>query len=142
MVDKELISRKISRLRSYVDTLRDAKDINWEKYHSDIRSKAFVERFLHLAIEEVIDIANHIISFNKWREPTGYRDLFQILKEHGIIDEKDLITFQNMASFRNILVHSYENIDDEVVFGIFKNHLSDFDLFIRYVARYIDKRRE
>jgi uncharacterized protein YutE (UPF0331/DUF86 family) len=34
-----------------------------------------------------------------------------------------------MASFRNILVHRYEKIDDEVVFGVFKRCLVDFDLF-------------
>ncbi len=61
MVDKELLSRKISRLRSYTGALKNAEDIDWEKYTSDVRAKAFVERNLHLAIEEVIDIANHLI---------------------------------------------------------------------------------
>ena len=123
MVDKELLSRKISRLLTYTEALMSAEDIDWEKYKSDLRAKAFVERYLHLAIEEVIDIANHLISFFKWREPTGYRDLFQILKEHGIMSEKDLPTFQNMASFRNMLVHRYETIDEELVFGLFKKRL-------------------
>lgn len=124
MVDKELVSRKLSRLRYYLEELKNAKDIDWGKYQSDLRAKSFVERYLHLAIEEVMDIANHLVSFYKWREPTGYRDLFLILKEHGIISEKYLPTFQSMASFRNMLVHRYETIDDELVFGIFKKRKS------------------
>jgi uncharacterized protein YutE (UPF0331/DUF86 family) len=142
MVDKELLSRKISRLRSYTEALKGAEDIDWEKYKSDLRAKAFVERYLHLAIEEVIDIANHLISFFKWREPTGYRDLFQILKEHGILGEKDLPTFQNMASFRNMLVHRYETIDEELVFGLFKKRLDDFELFVRIVANWVERQKE
>ena len=142
MVDKELLSRKISRLRSYTEALKSAEDIDWEKYKSDLREKAFVERYLHLAIEEVIDIANHLISFFKWREPTGYRDLFQILKEHGIMSEKDLPTFQNMASFRNMLVHRYETIDEELVFGLFKKRLDDFELFIRMVVNWVERQKE
>lgn len=142
MVDKELLSRKISRLRSYTEALKSAEDIDWEKYKSDLRAKAFVERYLHLAIEEVIDIANHLISFFKWREPTGYRDLFQILKEHGIMSEKDLPTFQNMASFRNMLVHRYETIDEELVFGLFKKRLDDFELFIRMVVNWVERQKE
>jgi uncharacterized protein YutE (UPF0331/DUF86 family) len=142
MVDKELLSRKISRLRSYTEALKSAEDIDWEKYKSDLRAKAFVERYLHLAIEEVIDIANHLISFFKWREPTGYRDLFQILKEHGIMSEKDLPTFQNMASFRNMLVHRYETIDEELVFGLFKKRLDDFELFIRMVVSWVERQKE
>jgi len=142
MVDKELLSRKISRLRSYTEALKSAEDIDWEKYKSDLRAKAFVERYLHLAIEEVIDIANHLISFFKWREPTGYRDLFQILKEHGIMSEKDLPTFQNMASFLNMLVHRYETIDEELVFGLFKKRLDDFELFIRMVVNWVERQKE
>jgi hypothetical protein len=48
MVDKELVSRRLSQLRMYVDELRRAEDINWEKYRSDIRAGAFVERYIHL----------------------------------------------------------------------------------------------
>ena len=141
MVDKELLSRKISRLRSYLEELKSAEDIDWGKYQSDSRAKAFVERYLHLAIEEVMDIANHFVSFYKWREPIGYRDLFLILKEHGIISEKYLPTFQNMASFRNMLVHRYETIDDELVFGIFKERLDDFELFITLVVNWVESQK-
>ena len=139
MVDNELISRKISCLQTYVDELKGAKDITWTKYQSDVRSKAFVERYLHLAIEEVLDIANHIVSFHQWREPTGYRDLLLILSEKGIIPTDQLTKFQNMASFRNMLVHRYETIDEALVFGIFSKHLGDFDLFSNLIMEWVQK---
>jgi len=139
MVDIELISRKLSRLQGYVDELKAATDITWEKYRSDLRTKAFVERFLHLAIEEVIDIANHIVSFEQWREPSGYRDLLQVLSEKEIIPKNQLSRFQNMASFRNMLVHRYENIDEELVYGIFSKHLTDFDLYSNLIMQWVEK---
>ena len=138
MVDKELLSRKISNLSYYISELKSAKDINWKKYTSDSRSRAFVERYLHLAIEEVFDIANHLVSFCRWREPTGYRDLFSVLQEQGVIPDNLLSTFQNMASFRNMLVHHYEKIDGEVVFGLFKKRLSDFALYIELVREWTE----
>lgn len=141
MVDKELLSRKLSRLRSYLQELKNAEDIDWEKYRSELRARAFVERYLHLAIEEIVDIANHLVSFYRWREPTGYRDLFLILREHGIISEENLATFQNMASFRNMLVHRYESIDNELVFGFFKTRLDDFELFITLVIKWVEMRK-
>lgn len=135
MVDNELVSRKISKLLNYVTDLEQAEDINWEKYKSDTRSRAFVERYIHLAIEEVFDISNHIISFYSWREPSGYRDLFLVLNEKGIIPDNQLTNFQNMASFRNMLVHHYEKIDDELVFGFFKRRLNDFVLFTELIKQ-------
>jgi uncharacterized protein YutE (UPF0331/DUF86 family) len=137
MVDKELLSRKISQLREYLVALQNADDITWNKYKEDYRTRAFVERYLQLCIEKVIDIGNHFISFHRWREPDGYRDLFHVLHENGIIPEEHLKTFQNMVSFRNLLVHRYEKTDNEVIFGIFKRRLSDFDLFIILVTEWI-----
>jgi uncharacterized protein YutE (UPF0331/DUF86 family) len=137
MVDHELISRKLSRLQGYVDELRAARDITWEKFISDVRARAFVERYLHLAIEEIIDTANHIVSYHQWREPAGYRDLMLILSEKKIIPENQLSIFQNMASFRNMLVHRYEVIDAELVYGIFEKHLEDFELFISLVTSWV-----
>lgn len=122
--------------------LRDAGDITWEKYEQDIRARAFVERYLQLCIEKSIDIGNHFISFHRWREPDGYRDIFQILHENGIIPKEHLKTFQNMASFRNMLVHRYERTDNEIVFGLFKKRLDDFDLFISLVKDWIRKSQE
>jgi uncharacterized protein YutE (UPF0331/DUF86 family) len=137
MVDRELVSRKLSRLRGYLDELRLSQDITWRKYQSDLRTRAFVERYIHLAIEEVIDVANHLVSSSQWREPTSFRDLFSILAQHGVIPDDQLLTYQNMASFRNMLVHRYESIEDEVVFGIFKKRLGDFDLFIGLVGDWV-----
>ncbi len=142
MVDKELLSRKISKLREYLSELRKSADITWEKYQSDVRSKAFVERYLHLATELVLDIGNHIISFHQWREPTGYRDIFLVLNEHGIINHNELNIYQKMASFRNMLVHRYEKIEDEVVFGIFQRNLKDFDTYVLRIREWSDRHAE
>jgi len=107
MVDRELISRKISNLLYYISGLETADDISWKKYIQDARVRAFVERYLHLAIEEMFYLANHFVSFYSWREPAGYRDLFLVLNEQGVIPAGQLVTFQNVCSVRHMLVHRY-----------------------------------
>ena len=74
MVNEEVLLRKVEKLREYVDELRLAKDITWEKYEESARDRAFVERYLHIAIQTVFDIANHIISYQGWKEPETYRE--------------------------------------------------------------------
>lgn len=139
MVNDDVILKKTGKLKEYVDELRRAKDITWEKYQKDIRERAFVERYILIAIQTVFDIANHIISYQEWKEPETYRETFNILASHGILPEEKVIDFQNMASFRNMLVHHYESVENEVVFGIFKNKLGDFDFFREYVLEYLKK---
>jgi uncharacterized protein YutE (UPF0331/DUF86 family) len=139
MVDTELISRKISNLLNYISELEAADDITWNTYTQDARARAFVERYLHLAIEEILDISNHFVSFYSWREPAGYRDLFLILSEQGVIPPEKLVTLQNMASFRNMLVHRYEKIDIELVYSIFKKRLPDFHEYVRLIENWIKR---
>jgi len=55
---------------------------------------------------------------------------------------EELNTFQNMASFRNMLVHHYEKIDDELVFGIFKKQMDDFDKFVAFTKKWIEKSKK
>ena len=139
MVNEEVIFRRLIKLKEYVNELREAKDISWEKYKKNVRDRAFVERYIHIAIQTVFDIANHIISYQGWKEPETYRETFAILSSHGVLPEEKVPDYQDMASFRNILVHHYEKVEDEVVFGIFKNKLGDFDLFQKSILEYIKK---
>ena len=139
MVDRILIERVLTDIRSHVQDLTDASDITWEIYRTDKRSRRFVERTLHILIEACIDLAQHIIADEKLREPESYRDTFAILAENGILRQSDLENFENMASFRNLLVHYYERVDDETVYGIFKQNLSDFDLYVKRIVEYLDR---
>lgn len=41
-----------------------------------------------------------------------------------------------------MLVHHYEKVDNEVVCGIFKNKLEDFDIFCEFVFKYIKKMKK
>jgi len=139
MVDRVLIERILADIKSNVQDLKQAKDITWEIYRTNKRSRRFVERTLHILIEACIDVTQHLISDEHFREPTSYRDSFVVLAEEGVIHSDDLPRFESMASFRNLIVHYYERVDDAMVYGMFKQNLSDFDLFVERIVDYLKK---
>lgn len=57
MVDRVLMERILSDIKSNVKDLRDASDITWENYKTNKRSRRFVEPTLHILIEACIDAA-------------------------------------------------------------------------------------
>ena len=85
----------------------------------------------------MIEIGQHIISDEGFREPQSYRDVFNVLAENSILPEDDLVEYEKIASFRNILVHHYEKVDDSIVYDIFKNHLSDLENYVKYILRWL-----
>jgi uncharacterized protein YutE (UPF0331/DUF86 family) len=136
------VERLLADIRANIKELREATDITWEVYQTNSRARRFVERTLHIAIEACLDVVQHIIADEQFREPTSYRDAFVVLAEQGILAAEDLPTFQNMVSFRNLLVHYYERIDDTTVFGIFTRHLADFDHFVETITTFLQQQRE
>jgi len=139
MVNRLLIERVLSDIKSNIADLQGATDISWEVYQTNKRSRRFVERTLHILVEACIDLAQHIISDEGFREPDSYRDAFIVLAENGIVSHRHLEKYEHMAAFRNLIVHYYERVDDEIVFGIFKNDLSDFILFSDSIKEYLER---
>ncbi|MBF0449305.1 MAG: DUF86 domain-containing protein [Candidatus Magnetomorum sp.] len=126
-------------MESYVIDLKNAHDITYDQFVTDIRSQRFIERTLHIAIESCLDIVHHIISEMKFRQPSSYADAFAVLAENGIIPLESLQEYQPMAKFRNKIVHNYDKIDPEVIYGIFKKRLGTFDRLKKEVEEFCER---
>ena len=137
MVDKTLILRKLSALDEYLKQISEYVNITLEAYAGDWKIQRIIERTLQMMIETCLDISGHIISDEKFRMPETYADMFRILVEKGILSKSRVDAFEKMARFRNIVVHDYERIDPEIVIGILKNNLGDFEDFKASVIKYL-----
>ncbi|MEG1255409.1 DUF86 domain-containing protein [Clostridium sp.] len=137
MVKRELVISRVDKLKEYIGFLKDVKKYTEEEYINSPLIYGSSERFLHLSIECVMDIGNHLISDLRLRRPESNRDIFIILNENGIIDENLKGNLSNMAGFRNILVHDYMKLDRGIVYDIINNNLKDIEEFIIVAADYI-----
>lgn len=126
MVDKALILRKLTELDEHLKQIREFSNISVEDYSREWKTQRIVERTLQIMIEICADIANHIIADKGYRVPKSYADTFRVLYEKGIIEEKIFKIMENMAKFRNIVVHRYDKVDEYIVINILKKHLNDF----------------
>jgi uncharacterized protein YutE (UPF0331/DUF86 family) len=46
---------------------------------------------------------------------------------------------EKMAKFRNVLVHQYEKIEAEIIVGLLKKNLKDFDQFRKAVVGFVQR---
>ena len=74
-------------------------------------------RYLHLAVEASIDLANHWIADQGLRTPDSNRDSFTVLEEAGEIDATLAERMRGWAGFRNVLVHDYIAIDHRIAYA-------------------------
>lgn len=137
MVDREIIERLLGLLEGYLNDLKSVQGLSFDEYASDIRIKRFVERTLQIAVEACLDMGWHIIADEGLPEAETNRDVFKVLADARVIDREIVPSLQQMASFRNLIVHDYGKIDDEIVFGILKRRLVDFDSYAGMIAKYL-----
>ena len=126
MVDETLILRKLSEIDEYYTQGREYSDLTVALYSRDWKIQRIVERTLQMMIESCVDVAGHIISDKGWGVPKSYADSFKILHESGVIPIDLYEALAKMAKFRNVFVHHNEKVDAEIVVGILKLNLTDF----------------
>jgi len=140
MVDKEVLDNLSVSIRSHLQELYEAQDIDWQKFIHDNRSRRFVERVLQILVEAMVDVGQHIIADEGFREPSTYRDVFKILCENSVLPYDKMSTYEKIAAFRNILVHHYEGVEKTVVYSIFSHSLPDIEEFLAHIQTWADQK--
>lgn len=135
MVNQDLVLTRVGKLNEYLQFLDKVGEFTKDKYLADHFIYGSSERFLHLAIESVIDICNHIISDMGFRKPETNRDSILILYENAIISKDLHESLSNMAAFRDILVHDYVKLNRAMVYNIIKSNLKDLEAFNKEVVK-------
>ena len=125
MVSKEKIFQKFSSLDDYLNIL---KDIAQNPVNTFIKDKILLgsaKYYLQVSIECCLDVANHIIASERLRAPRDYADSFKVIEEEGLVSGELGKRLQQMAKFRNRLVHLYGDIDDKNVHQYINKDVKD-----------------
>lgn len=139
MLDRERIEERLKKIKEYLKILKSYQKYSFDMYKDNEMLRAAVERYFQLAVEAVIDIGEIIISNLELKKAEDSRDVIDILGEAKVLPDKFAYHFGPVASFRNILVHDYLDIDNKEVYSHLQKDLGDFDKFAKYIAKFLIK---
>lgn len=139
LMDKERILSKLDELDSYLHDLREISPKSYRMYKASIEKKRACERLLHISVECVLDICSILASELKLGLPSTQEDLFRRLESSRAISKQMMRTLKKMRSFRNIIVHRYGIVDDELVYRILKDDLGDFSDFKEEILKFLKR---
>ena len=140
-VDKDRVTEFLRLMSNDLQDLREQAQVSKEVYLADRNRQAIVERRLQTAIESAINIGNHLIARLGLRAPQDYADVFRILGEAGILPQDLAEPMQDMARFRNLLVHLYWTIDHERVFNNLPHRLTVLERFVQILASWLSQQQ-
>ncbi len=128
MTDPDLVAKKLAVIETCVAQLRALA--RPEVIRTDVREERFVEHTLQIAIQAALDVASHVVSDDRLGEPESNRELFDLLVRAGKLPASLSSTLRDMAGFRNVIVHGYQDVDLGVLEDVLANHLDDLLAFV------------
>lgn len=137
MTDRDLVAKKLARIVTCLHELRTIASV--DRIRDDVREKRFVEHTLQIAIQSAMDVASHIASDERLGEPETNRALFQLLVRADVMSSDLARRLAEMAGFRNVLVHGYDDVQVQIIEDVVRNHLGDLDEFVTAVKRHLDR---
>lgn len=132
MENEAVIISKFQTIEKCINRIHEEYQGNTENL-DDYRKMDMIVLNLQRACEATLDLAMYVVSSRKLGLPQNKREAFEILEEQKVIDAKMKKSMQNMIGFRNIAVHDYKEIDEEILQDIIENNLNDLMEFARII---------
>ncbi len=140
MIDRDRILAKLDQLDGYLAELRSVAPERLAEYLA-VEKKRACERLLQVSVEAVIDVCALLVSGLRLGLPGEEDDVFEKLSGRGVISTPMADTLRRMKGLRNLLVHEYGRINDELVFDTVRQRLGDFEAFKREVLEFLRQPR-
>lgn len=109
-----------------------------ETYLADEDARTLAERHFQVAVQCLLDVANHIVAEQGLGSPEDAEELFLSLVPAGVIPRALYERIQGLGGFRNILVHEYLLVDHQIVHELF-GRLDDLVELARALDDYVQR---
>lgn len=135
MTSIAVLENKISAIRKYLKILGRYTRYSREELEKDIDIRGAVERYLYLATQATIDLAEAVLAFRGFRKPSTMGEAFYILQEEGILSQKLTEKLVGMVGFRNVIAHDYEKVNYDIVYAVLHERLKDIEELVSMVEK-------
>lgn len=134
--------KRVQIIRHKIKEIEDNLRVVEENLPDDFESFSFmglvkdgIYKKIEFCIENLIDICAIISSDLSLEIPSSEEDIINLLEKNKIISKNISSKIQEMKGFRNILVHKYGKIDDEMAFENISKGISDFSEIIEEIEK-------
>jgi uncharacterized protein YutE (UPF0331/DUF86 family) len=135
---------RVERIRKKLTDISEAAEIVAEHLPQSFKEftqlgliKDGIYMRVEFALESVVDILAILNADLALGVPEHEEDFIVHAERRGIISSEMAEKLRAMRGFRNILVHRYGDIDDQLAFHTLVNHLGDFNEFVQAIERFL-----
>jgi len=137
---ENLIRSKMTEIMESIGLVRENLPDSFEDFSRLGLVKDGIYKRTEFAIENVFDICAIINADLLLEMPENDYRIVENLAKRDILTQEMAEKIRKMRGFRNIMVHRYGRIEDEIAYSLLRNSLDDFGQFIDLIERFLETR--
>lgn len=141
MVDERRVRRLLQRVSDDLAYLGERAEDDRAAIRRSRERLAALKYVFVTAIEGCIDVSQHLCSSEGWGPPASNADAVRLLGRHGVVDAALADVVARGVGFRNVLIHGYADVDDDVVVAQL-DRVEDLRRFVAAVSAWSDREGE
>lgn len=142
MVERNIILERFILSEKYIQKIKEiVKDCDLEEFKQDIDKQIIAERSFEVVSINIVEICTYIMS-NLSLLPGSYAECMEILGTKNIVSKELANRLADALRMRNFIVHQYEKIDYELLYGSLNSLINDYYQFKEEISLWIDKEAE
>lgn len=135
MVDRNVLAAKVAAVRDAVARIRAVLPADRAAFREDRTAREVVVLNLFVAVQECLSLASHWLSDAGWDVPQSYRDVFQALADHAIIDRDLAAQLGSASGLRNLVAHQYGVLESDRIYEMASHSLDGLLSFCAILSR-------
>lgn len=133
--------RRIEKFKGSLEKLKELSSYSNEKIMKEPFLADALERNLHITVEAIMDVSRKIISFKGWEIPKTYKETVDVLEKKGIFDKKLEKKLKDLIGLRNILVHFYAEVKEEVLLENLKSYIPTLESSMKILLKFCERNK-
>jgi len=138
MIDNQRIEKYLNQIFSEVDAINSILTCNDEEI---LESKSLLRSLKYSVVVVAEAIANtlqHILAKKYKVSISGYKEVLTRSRENQVISSELLGKLHPFITFRNMLIHQYWLVDDNLFLKNLRSGIEDFKAFISEINSIVD----
>ena len=126
-ISKRVLVDRMAWIEQMLANLRSLPLDDEATFFADIRNEGAAESYLRRALEALLDLGRHILAKGLGQAVTEYKAIARQLARYEVLTDREADLLEEMAGYRNRMVHFYHEISAQELYAICAHQLADVE---------------
>ena len=133
----KVVAERAAWVREMLAGVRGLPLSTVDEFLADPRNVAAAESYLRRALEALLDLGRHILAKGFGIPTADYKKIARSLRETGVLNHEGSQLLEQMAGYRNRMVHFDNEVSATELYELSADHLDDIDQLLQQLLNWI-----